>query len=161
AICFFMREPPRGQTDPEAKLGRTESFADYWVLAKTPSYVLNTLGMTAMVFAMGGLAFWAPRYLEQRGAQDLFGLPPKTAFGAMPALLGLLATLRGGLAGDALRGIFSGSYFLVSGAAMVLAFPMLLLVTQMEFPHAWWPLAAFVFLLFFNTGPTNTILANV
>jgi hypothetical protein len=31
----------------------------------------------------------------------------------------------------------------------------------LPFPLAWWPLTFTVFLLFFNTGPTNTILANV
>jgi MFS transporter, Spinster family, sphingosine-1-phosphate transporter len=69
--------------------------------------------------------------------------------------------LLGGMAGDWLRPRFSGSYFLVSGGAMVLAFPMLLLMIFLPFPWAWIPLVVFVFFLFFNTGPTNTILANV
>jgi hypothetical protein len=44
---------------------------------------------------------------------------------------------------------------------MLVAFPMLLLVVALPFPLAWVPLVLFVFFLFFNTGPTNTILANV
>ena len=67
----------------------------------------------------------------------------------------------GGWAGDRLRDRFPGSYFLVSGAAMLVAFPLLLLTINLPFPLAWLPLAGFVFCLFFNTGPTNTILANV
>jgi hypothetical protein len=38
---------------------------------------------------------------------------------------------------------------------------MLLLMVAWKFPLAWLPLGLFVFCLFFNTGPTNTILANV
>jgi sugar phosphate permease len=176
--CFLMREPRRGQSEgmasrdrprPEASRDRQqaeemreqERWADYLILLKTPSYVLNTLGMAAMTFAIGGLAFWVPGYLEERGATSLLGFPPTTAFGALTALTGLAATLLGGWAGDRLRPLFPGSYFLVSGAAMVLAFPMLLLMIFLEFPYAWIPLACSVFLLFFNTGPTNTILANV
>lgn len=169
--CFLMREPRRGQTDlpaspPSPQLGggregARERWTDYLILVKTPSYVLNTLGMTAMTFAMGGLAFWAPGYFEERGAAPLLGIPPTTAFGAMTALTGLIATLVGGWAGDRLRPRFPGSYFLVSGAALVLAFPMLLLMIFLPFPYAWIPLVFFVFFLFFNTGPTNTILANV
>jgi len=34
-------------------------------------------------------------------------------------------------------------------------------VLVLPFPLAWLPLVLAVFLLFFNTGPTNTILANV
>jgi MFS family permease len=160
--CFFMREPRRGQTEQHIQTTRDrERWADYLILLKTPSYVLNTLGMTAMVFAMGGLAFWAPGYFEERHVQPLWGISPTTAFGGMTALTGLAATLLGGMAGDWLRPRFPGSYFLVSSAAMVLAFPLLLLMIGLEFPLAWIPLVLFVFFLFFNTGPTNTILANV
>jgi hypothetical protein len=157
-----MREPRRGQSEgPSAVVHERERWADYLILLKTPSYVLNTLGMTAMTFAMGGLAFWAPGYFEERGAGPLLGIHPTIAFGAMTALTGLAATLMGGWAGDWLRPRFSGSYFLVSGAALVLSFPMLLLMIFLPFPYAWIPLVCFVFFLFFNTGPTNTILANV
>lgn len=160
--CFLMREPRRGHREgPVSNPHRRERWADYLVLLKTPSYVLNTVGMTAMTFAMGGLAFWVKAYFEERDVQPLFGIPPVTAFGGLTALTGLTATLLGGWAGDWLRPRFSGSYFLVSGAALVLAFPMLLLMIFLPFPSAWIPLVCFVFLLFFNTGPTNTILANV
>lgn len=160
--CFLLHEPRRGQADPGAALHRRrERWSDYLVLFKTPSYVLNTLGMTAMTFALGGLGFWVPAFLEERGAGELLGISPKTAFGIITASTGLLATLLGGIAGDRLRSRFSGSYFLVSGVAMILAFPLLLMVTWLPFPLAWLPLTGAVFLLFFNTGPTNTILANV
>lgn len=159
--CFLMREPRRGQTESTQATRSRERWSDYLILLKTPSYVLNTLGMTAMTFAMGGLAFWAPGYFEEREVQPLWGIPPTTAFGGLTALTGLAATLLGGLAGDWLRPRFPGSYFLVSGAAMLLAFPSLLLLIFLPFPLAWLPLVAFVFFLFFNTGPTNTILANV
>src|SRR5439155_20399454 len=71
--CFFMREPPRGQADlrgvaPPIRAG----WKEYRTLLQTPSYVLNTLGMTAMTFAMGGIAFWMPKYIHvYRGQPDL------------------------------------------------------------------------------------------
>jgi predicted MFS family arabinose efflux permease len=160
--CFLLHEPRRGQTDPTAGVGRQrERWSDYLVLLRTPSYVLNTLGMTAMTFAIGGLAFWVPGYLEDRGVKTLWGIEATTAFGGLTALSGLAATLLGGIAGDRLKPRFPGSYFLVSGAAMLLAFPSLLAMTWLDFPYAWIPLVVSVFCLFFNTGPTNTILANV
>jgi MFS family permease len=161
AWCTLMREPPRGLTDQVAPTGRTASWSDYLFVLRTPSYLLNTTGMTAMCFAMGGLAFWAPGYLTYLKVGDVFGMPAVMFFGLQTAVLGLLATLLGGIAGDALRRRFSGSYFLVSGAAMCIGFPMLLLMVEMPFPVAWVPMGLFVFCLFFNTGPTNTILANV
>jgi MFS transporter, Spinster family, sphingosine-1-phosphate transporter len=159
--CFFMPEPVRGQADRVRTVRRHERWSDYRALLKTPSYVLNTLGMTAMTFAIGGMAFWVPDYLEYKHAGPLGGVNPKTAFGALTALCGLVATLLGGLAGDALRGRLPGSYFVVSGVAMLVGFPMILWMTQLPFPAAWVPLVVAVFCLFFNTGPTNTIIANV
>jgi MFS family permease len=169
--CLFLTEPPRGQTDRIATTRRQAKWSDYWFLLRIPSYTLNTAGMTFMCFAMGGLAFWAPGFLTDeryRGVlvepvSDVFGIDPVMFFGILTALLGLIATLLGGLAGDLLRGRFSGSYFLVSGAAMCVAFPVLLWMVALgdRFPLAWLPLGLFVFCLFFNTGPTNAINANV
>ena len=135
---------------------------DYVFLLRTRSYLLNTLGMTMMAFAIGGLAFWMPEYLEQSAAPDVGPVGPRTAFGGITARwLGLISTLAGGIVGDWLRPRFSGSYFLVSGFALILGFPMILLVLWAPFPLKWVFIFLTVFLLFFNTGPTNTILANV
>jgi MFS family permease len=233
-LCFLMREPPRGQADAGTANHRKAQLKDYLVLAKTPSYVLNTLGMTAMTFAIGGIAVWMPTYIYEREArwkltedaltglgrgadpvpnaslakleplrdkeflpvvtwdQDQDGLivaqlktclsvsefnqyhaqildaarTPKLGavgalFGAIVVISGFASTLLGGWAGDKLRARYAGSYFLVSAISMLLAFPMLLLIIWLPFPWAWLCIFLAVFALFFNTGPTNTILANV
>ena len=152
--CFFMREPPRGKAQGSV-------WSQYWALLKIPSYVLNTLGMTAMTFAIGGLAYWMPAFLDERKVPDVGPFGPRTFFGAITALSGLMATLAGGWCGDKLRDRFSGSYFLVSGVALMLGFPMVLAFVYTPFPLAWVFIFLAVFCLFFNTGPTNTILANV
>ncbi len=157
---LFMREPARGSADlKQAMKPGAVPIKDYWILVRTPSYVLCTLGQTAMTFAIGGIAFWMPYYLENRP-----GAPANSTilFGAITAAAGLTATLLGGIAGDKLRGRFAGSYFLVSGAAMILGFPIFLAALRAPFPWAIWVLVFLsCFCLFFNTGPTNTILANV
>jgi MFS family permease len=157
---FFMREPPRGGPGGrQTQKGTAVPWREYGVLLRTPSYVLCSLGMTAMTFAIGGIGFWMPYYLESRP-----GAPANSTiiFGAITAVAGLSATLLGGIAGDRLRARFPGSYFLVSGAAMLAGFPIFLAALRAPFPWAIW---VFIFLtcfcLFFNTGPSNTILANV
>jgi MFS family permease len=161
-LCLFMREPPRGRVDAaEGTAPKKLRWADYQVLLRTPSYVYCTLGMTAMTFALGGLAYWMSAYLEYRKVPPLGGINPITAFGAISAVAGLAATLAGGWVGDALRPRFGGSYFLVSGLAMLTGFPFILLFLYTPFPWAWLLLVVAVFCLFFNTGPSNTILANV
>jgi MFS family permease len=157
-LCFFMREAPLGQADAiQAPRPRAR---DYIVLVRTPSYVLNTLGMAAMTFAIGGMAFWMPDYIhDYRQVPNLERV--NLVFGAIVLVTGLVATLLGGFVGDALRRRFPGSYFLISAAAMFSAFPLTLAVLVVAFPWAWGLLFLACFCLFFNTGPTNTILANV
>jgi MFS family permease len=159
ACSFFMREPPRGQADlAEATQTRAIHWRDYLILARTPSYVLCTLGMTAMTFAIGGIAFWMPYYLKHKpGATG----PVEVVFGGLVCVAGLLATVLGGWVGDKLRSRFSGSYFIVSGLAMLLGFPFMIASLYSSFPLIWTLLFVTCFCLFFNTGPTNTILANV
>jgi MFS family permease len=84
-----------------------------------------------------------------------------TIFGAIVVVSGLFATLLGGLLGDKLRDRFPGAYFLVAGAGCLAAFPCFLAMLFVPFPFAWLFMFAAVFGLFFNTGPANTILANV
>ncbi len=157
---FLMREPKRGQMDlaEDAPAPARPQWADYRVLLRTPSYVLCTLGMAAMTFASGGIVFWMPFYLAQK--PGVSG-SPTTIFGVICVVAGLTATLLGGWTGDKLRGRFPGSYFLVSGAGMLAALPFLLLTLQASFPAIWVYLFLATFCLCFNTGPSNTTLANV
>ena len=166
--CFFMKDPQRGSADPGTVL-RQATWADYIVALKTPSYLLTTLGMTAMTFAMGGMAFWMPRYGVHR--QAVAGMTPDQlallrndvnfTFGIIVVVSGLGATILGGIVGDKLKARISGAYFLVSAIAMGLAFPLIVCALWTPCPAAWIFIFLACFCLFFNTGPTNTILANV
>jgi MFS family permease len=83
-------------------------------------------------------------------------------FGLIVVLGGLSATLLGGLFGDKLRDRgYRGAYFHAAGWTTMLAWPCFVAVLFVPFPAAWLLLFVAVFFLFFNTGPANTILANV
>jgi MFS family permease len=156
--CFFMPEPPRQLAANGVKPQRPRP-RDYLQLLKIKSYVLNCAGMTAMTFAIGGIAFFMPRYLVQDRGLD----PAKSnmLFGVIVASAGLIATLAGGWLGDKLRPRISGSYLLVSALGMFAGFPMFLLMLITPFPACWAVIFVACFCLFFNTGPANTALANV
>jgi len=169
--CFLMKDPQRGAADAGA-VTRKATWTDYTMVLKTPSYLLTTLGMTAMTFAMGGIGFWMPRYgVETIQKASPTPLTPEEIvdlrkevnlyFGVIVVVSGLAATILGGIAGDKLKARFSGAYFLVSAVAMAVAFPLLVGALFTPFPEAWVLIFLACFCLFFNTGPTNTILANV
>jgi MFS transporter, Spinster family, sphingosine-1-phosphate transporter len=159
-VAIYQRDPPRGhQTAPRQR----PRLADYLTLLRIPSYLLDTAGMTALTFAIGGISYHMPKYLEYR--YHAAGMTPavnvSTVFGGITALAGIIATLSGGWLGDRLRSRYAGSYFLVSGAAIVISAPLIVLMLYTPFPTCWGVIFLAVFFLFFNTGPANTILANV
>jgi MFS family permease len=161
AWALFMREPSRGAAAGAAPVHH-DRMADYLSLLRNRSYVLDTLGMTAMTFAIGGIGFWMPSYIFDYGYHKTVSLGRvNLIFGGITVVAGFAATLLGGWAGDRLRGRLPGSYFIVSAAGLLAGFPMLLGMLYTPFPYAWGFVFMAVFCLFFNTGPSNTILANV
>jgi MFS transporter, Spinster family, sphingosine-1-phosphate transporter len=159
-LCILRKDPPRGGTESSSQTPRKARLSDYLLLLRTPSYIFDTAGMAAMTFAIGGISYWMPHYLsEVRHAGELGHI--NLIFGAITVVAGLSATYLGGLAGDFLRPRYSGSYFLVSGVGILLCCPFILLMLVVPFPWVWAVIFAAEFWLFFNTGPSNTILANV
>ena len=131
-VALFMRDPTRGQADALDTAGHgapkvTAKLSDYLVLLRIPSYLLNCAGMAAMTFAIGGISYWMPRYLvdvrhvgeKGNGWSDLRRHHRR---------LGLSSTLLGGLVGDYVRRWIPSSYFLVSGIAILIACPFILLM---------------------------------
>lgn len=165
AWSFFLKDPPRGLSEAEgaAREGnqvKLSFWQEYALILRNRSYLLATLGMTAMAFTVGGVAFWMPRYIAQdREGGNLATV--NTIYGGITVLAGLTATLAGGWLADRLRPKLPGAYFWVSGVGMLIGFVLFLAVLVVPFPACWFLLATAIFFLFLNTGPTNTILANV
>jgi hypothetical protein len=141
--------------------------------------------MTAMTFAVGGMAFWMPSYVhEYRMHGEVLTQAGKDehahvnfVFGAIMVAAGLAGTLTGGYLADFMRSRLAGptllgrwfghgSYFSLSGLTMLLSFIPFWLMLHRPTPdgwgaEAWVYMAIAIFLIFVNTGPTNTIIANV
>ena len=161
AFCFLMPDPRKllargGRVrSPSPPLGEV-----LWGLLRNRSYLYNTAAMTAMTFALGGLSAWVPTYIhEYRGQANLGQV--NTIFGAIKVVGGLFATLAGGLLADRLKRRHPGAYFLVSGAGMLIAFPLTVAMLFTPFPGFWGMLFLVEFFLFFNTGPANAALVDV
>jgi MFS family permease len=125
-----------------------------------PALDATTVGLLASPGGQGPLLAAAVAPVRVHSLEtELFTV--NMVFGGVTVVAGLFSTLLGGWAGDALRRRFPGSYFLVSAAGMFVAFPLLLAVLVTPFPWAYVLIFLTVFGLFFNTGPVNTIVANV
>lgn len=158
-----LPEPPRGALDGRAANGGgvpPPGTRDYLGLLRTRSYVLNCLAMTAMTFAVGGLAAWVPTYLVRVRGMEL--AQANLTFGLLTLVSGVGGTLAGGWLGDRLLPRFPAAYFLVSGVGLALSVPCAAAVILLT-DRAWALTAIFLteVFIFLNTGPLNAIIANV
>jgi len=173
AFCVFMPDPRKllararaipcgcGCAAPEEEQPAAPSFRQGLLgLLRNRSFLSNTSAMTAMTFAMGGLSFWVPCYIQEYRHQPDPG-HIKMLFGAITVTAGLISTLLGGWLADRLKRRHPGAYFLVSGYGSLIAFPLTVAMLYTPFPAFWVVLFFVEFFLFVNTGPANAALVNV
>jgi MFS family permease len=177
---FRLREPVRGAMDagPAATVGASPAtgagpahgfsyrerirqvFAGYRELIRSRSYLFTNLGYAALTFALGGMAFWLPRYLE-----TVKGLPfaeSNHLTGLMVAVPGFLGTLAGGFAGDLMMKWTRQAYLLLSGLGVIAGIPFALAAIHSPAKSVYVPcFAAAIFFLFLNTGLLNAVIVSV
>jgi MFS family permease len=92
-LCVLMQEPVRKKLAEKADVVKNAAQ-----LIVRPLYRRGVLGYCAYTFAIGGFAFWAPTFL-----QDRYGLGEDTAnfrFGVVTVLAGAIGTAIGGIWAD-------------------------------------------------------------
>ncbi len=162
ALVLRLVEPVRGARDaPEARAAPVPGArAAVAALRANRPYLLTVLGYAAYTFALGGLAYWMPAFLERvRGVPKVHAT---AQFGAVVVATGLVGTAAGGWLGDRLLPRTRQAYWWVSGVAALLAAPCMLAALVATAPAAYWSAAvAAELLLFASTGPINSAIVNV
>ena len=131
-----------------------------WQLFKVPTLLRVTLGYGMVTFALGGLAFWMPHYLEVAKGLSL-SQANLLLFGSV-TVAGGLGTLTGGFLGDRLLTYTLGAPLWVSGLGIVLALPLAALTIFAPNPTFYIPgLAGAIFFLFLNPGVLTAVVVSV
>jgi sugar phosphate permease len=123
-------------------------------------YVLTVLAYAAYTFALGGLAFWMPAFLERTR-----GIPRSEAtvsFGTIVVVTGFIGTFAGGWLGDYCAKYSRQAYLWLSAIATLIAAPCvwLALTTTSHTVYVTWMVAAQL-CLFLSTGPINAAIINL
>ena len=162
-VALGLPDPPRGSQDEEGVVpdGPPPSTRQvYRDLFRNVPYLLTVLGYAAYTFAIGGLAFWAPAFLER-----MRGVPKSQAtveFGAIVVVTGLVGTFAGGWLGDLLLKRWKEAYLWVSGISTLLAVPAAVVALTATSRSVYLPaMVATEILLFVSTGPVNSAIVNV
>ena len=151
-----LREPDRGESDVQAAIGRRATVTD---LLRNPTYLWNTLAMTALTFVIGGLAAWMPTFLVR--VKGLSVAEAALQFGSITAITGISGTLLGGWLGDHWFKRSIRAYSLLSAAGMAVAVPFVFLALDADAPAAY---LSGIFLaelmIFLNTAPLNAVIVH-
>ena len=173
-IAARLRDPIRGAADepsPSGRGRRDSQRADapgeghnirstLVVLSRNTAYVGTVLGYAAYTFAVSGLGFFMPTYLERVRGIEL----SRADFivGSVTVIGGLCGTFAGGYLGDwAFSKFRHGQLWLCAISSLVGIVPTWLALTVSSFPTyiVWFFVAEF--LLFLSTGPVNVVTVNV
>lgn len=162
-VCLSLKDPPRGAQDPDSPPPTAATrgvWASYLGLLRNRAYVWIVLGYAAYTFALGGLAFWTPAFLER--VRGLSRAEATVQFGIIVVATGFVGTFAGGWLGDFLLRKSREAYLWVSGWTALAAAPVALVAFVV--PQKAVYLSAIVLaelLLFASTGPINSAIVNV
>jgi MFS family permease len=158
-LVLFVRDPPRGIHDVTPTGPAKAGLATYLGLVRNAPYLLTVLGYGAYTFALGGLAFWMPAFLERE--RGMTGVQATQTFGAIALVTGLIGTFTGGWLGDFFLRKSKQSYLWVAGISTLIGAPMTYLA--LSDPRRSVFLTAIVIaeiLIFMSTGPVNSAIIN-
>ena len=167
AVTVMMRDPPRGGEDagkaprPAAQQDtRADLQATYARLARNSPYVLTVLGYAAYTFAVGGLGFWMPAFLER--VRGMSRQEATVSFGEIVVITGFIGTFVGGWLGDFFSKYSRQAFLWVSAVATLIAAPFAwaALATGSSTLYLAAMVAAQLF-LFVSTGPVNAAIINL
>jgi MFS family permease len=171
-LCLKLQDPPRGAQDSGAAAARAAKAgaapvglgaatkATYRLLIANKPYVFTVLGYAAYTFAIGGLAYWMPAFLER--VRGISAEKSTLQFGEIVVVTGFLGTFLGGWLGDYCAKYSRQAYLAVSAVATLLAAPFVWFA--LTTPSTTTYLCCMVMgqlLMFLSTGPINASIVNL
>jgi MFS family permease len=157
-LVLLVKDPPRGQNDT-GHAPRVSGNA-YRDLLRNRPYILSVLGYAMYTFALGGLGFWMPAFLER--ARGMERSDATVTFGLIVVATGFVGTFLGGWLGDLFLKRTKQSYLWVSGIATLAAAPLTLIgLTSHHKPLYLTMIIIAEVLIFMCTGPINSAIVNV
>jgi MFS family permease len=162
-LCLGLHDPPRGSQDGKETSeppAASRPAANYLELLKNRPYALTIAGYAAYTFALGGLAYWMPAFLQR-----IRHVPEKSAtfsFGIIVVITGFVGTFAGGWLGDFCARYTQRAYLWISAVATLAAVPFAWLALTVAAPLTY--LVCMVIaqlLMFLSTGPINATIVNL
>jgi len=159
-LALTIPDPPRGATEESRSAAPESVWATLRGFSRNRAYIGTVLGYAAYTFAVSGLAFWMPEYLERVRGLDL--ARANFVVAGITVIAGLAGTFVGGYLGDLFSARMKHGQLWLCGLSSVAAVvPTLLALTVPSAPtYIVWLFIAEL-LLFLSTGPVNVVIVSV
>jgi len=126
-IVFFLKDPPRGESEGHEQLKATSYTEDLKSLVSNKSFILTTLGFTCVTFCTGALGWWGNLFLVDavksmpsiEEPMDPKGIP--FVFGIVTMLSGVVGVPLGSILSVKLRPKAARSDPLICGVGLVIS----------------------------------------
>jgi len=126
-IIFFLKDPPRGESEGHEQLKATSYTQDLKSLTSNKSFILTTLGFTCVTFCTGALSWWGNIFLQDAvKSMDIAEKPMKIneipfIFGVVTMLSGVVGVPLGSILSVKLRPKAARSDPLICGMGLVIS----------------------------------------
>lgn len=159
-LVLLVNDPPRGLHDSAGEDRAPAHWRDaYRDLFRNRQFILTALGYGAYTFALGGLAYWMPAFLER--IRGMARSEATVTFGTIAVITGFVGTFAGGWLGDFFLRRSKQSYLWVSGIATLIAAPAAYIAVSNPHRSVYLPAIAIAeVLIFMCTGPVNSAIIN-
>ena len=159
-LLLAVKDPPRGaQDDAPVHAAPANWLSSYGDLFHNSQFLITALGYGAYTFALGGLAYWMPAFLER--VRGMGHQEATVTFGAIACCTGFVGTFAGGWLGDFFLKRTRQSYLWVSGIATLLAAPATYVSLTNPDRSVFIPaMVVAEVLIFVSTGPVNSAIVN-
>jgi MFS family permease len=118
-----VKDPPRGAHDDVQVRDVVQPWWRAYIdLLHNSQFLLAALGYAMWTFAIGGLGYWMPAFLER--VRGMTHAQATVTFGAITCGTGLAGTFAGGFLGDFFLKRTRQSYLWVCGIGMLIAAPV-------------------------------------
>ncbi len=161
-LTLTAPDPPRGINDPPAAApAEAGSYVQsLLLLGRNRDYVLAVLGYAAYTFAVGGMSFWVPLYLNRERGMSL--TEANVMVGSVTVVAGISGTFLGGYLADVLAPRIRQAHLYLSGVSMLLAIPFSWVAFTTHEPRMFVAsLLVAEFMVFLSTGPINVVIVTV
>jgi MFS family permease len=178
-LCLLLRDPQRGAQEqvsaadgaaagasdagspsPSRRALARSTWLTYGRLLRYRAYALTVLGYAAYTFAVGGLAFWMPAFLER--SRGMTRSEATVSFGTIVVVTGFIGTFVGGWMGDYFAKRSQRAYLWLSAFSCLIAAPLVWMALTTRSQHLYLTsMVAAQLCLFLSTGPINAAIANL